>query len=406
MDTWRAGRETVDRLRGSLIIEHTIAKHGSRVLSELLTERPYVHALGAMTGCQAVQMRLAGLEAIYASGWQVAADANLSGQTYSDQSLYPSNSMAALVRRINSAFQRADQIDSVDGKERVYDWYAPIIADAEAGFGGPLNVYEVVRSLIEAGAAGVHLEDQLASEKKCGHMGGKVLIPISQFIRNLKSARLAAQVCGVNTVLIGRTDARSARLMTSDIDEVDGRLLSGVRTSEGFYMIKDDVGMELAVNRAIAFAPYCDLIWMETSTPDIREAQDFAEAIHRMYPDKMLAYNCSPSFHWNKNLTPSAIRNFQSTLAGMGYKFQFITLAGFHSLNSSMFELAQGYQEFDMSAYVDLQEKEFFQARSGYTAVRHQHEVGTDYFDAIMQVVSEGRSSTVAMDGSTEQEQF
>jgi isocitrate lyase len=393
----------VVRLRGSVKIEYTLARHGAERLWNLLHSESYVAALGALTGNQAVQQVKAGLKAIYLSGWQVAADANLAGQMYPDQSLYPANSVPDVVRRINHALQRADQIQVAEGKGDTY-WYAPIVADAEAGFGGPLNVFELMKSMIEAGAAGVHFEDQLSSEKKCGHMGGKVLIPTQSAIKNLVAARLASDVMGVPTLLIARTDANGARLITSDIDPRDRVFLSGGRTPEGFYRMRS--GLDVALARGLAYAPYCDLIWCETSEPDLGEARRFADAIHERFPGKLLAYNCSPSFNWKKKLDAQAIAAFQQELGGMGYRFQFVTLAGFHALNHSMFELALGYRERGMAAYSALQEKEFAAESDGYTATRHQREVGTGYFDEVAQAISSGMSSTTALAGSTEIEQF
>ena len=395
--------EDVERLRGSIDIQYTFAEMGAQRLWQLLNNEPYVAALGALTGNQAIQQVRAGLQAIYLSGWQVAADANLAGQMYPDQSLYPANSVPSVVKRINQALQRADQIDHSEGKHDTY-WFAPIVADAEAGFGGALNAFELMKSMIEAGAAAVHFEDQLASEKKCGHLGGKVLVPTSTFIRTLTAARLAADVCDVPTLVIARTDACSATLLTSDIDERDQPFLTGERTSEGFFMIKN--GIELAIARAIAYAPYADLLWMETSTPDIEEARRFAEGVHAKFPGKMLAYNCSPSFNWAKKLTPDQIASFQRELAELGYKFQFVTLAGFHALNYAMYELARTYRDEGMSAYSRLQQAEFAAEQNGYTATKHQHEVGTGYFDEVMKVVSQGQSSTTALDQSTEAAQF
>ncbi len=395
----------VERLSGSVRIRHTLAEMGARRLWHLLKTEPYIAALGALTGNQAVQQVKAGLKAIYLSGWQVAADANLAGEMYPDQSLYPSNSVPSVVKRINNALRRADQIAKMEGKTDTY-WFAPIVADAEAGFGGHLNAFELMKAMIEAGAAGVHFEDQLASEKKCGHMGGKVLIPISQHIRTLTAARLAADIEGVPTVLIARTDAQSAQLITSDVDERDRPFLTGERTAEGFYRIKPGVGNEYAIARGLAYAPYADLIWWETSEPNLDEARAFAEAIHREFPGKMLAYNCSPSFNWAKKLPPEKIASFQRELGAMGYKFQFVTLAGFHSLNYAMFELARGYRERGMAAYSELQQAEFAAEAYGYTATKHQREVGTGYFDAVSMVVTGGQSSTTALKGSTEDEQF
>ncbi len=395
--------EDVIRLRGSIQIEYTLARMGAERLWRLLQQDDYVAALGALTGNQAMQQVRAGLKAIYLSGWQVAADANLAGQMYPDQSLYPANSVPAVVKRINQALQRADQIQWSEGGGDI-DWFAPIVADGEAGFGGPLNVFELTKAMIEAGAAGVHFEDQLASEKKCGHMGGKVLIPTRQAIRNLVAARLAADVCGVPTVIIARTDANGARLLTSDIDERDRPFCTGERTAEGFFRVR--AGLEQAIARGLAYAPYADLLWCETSEPDLDEARRFAAAIHERFPGKMLAYNCSPSFNWKKKLDDTTIAGFQRSLAGMGYKFQFITLAGFHTLNYSMFDLARGYRERGMAAYAELQQAEFAAERYGYTATRHQREVGTGYFDEVTQVISGGGASTTALSGSTEEEQF
>ena len=395
--------DDVERLRGSIDIKYTFAELGAERLWRLLSDEPYVAALGALTGNQAIQQVRAGLQAIYLSGWQVAADANLAGQMYPDQSLYPANSVPSVVKRINQALQRADQIDHSEGKHDTY-WFAPVVADAEAGFGGCLNAFELMKSMIEAGAAAVHYEDQLASEKKCGHLGGKVLVPTSQFIRTLVAARLAADVMGVPTVLVARTDSLSATLLTSDIDERDQPFLTGERTSEGFYMIRN--GIELAIARAIAYAPYCDLLWMETSTPDIEEARRFADGVHAKYPGKMLAYNCSPSFNWAKKLSADEIANFRDELASLGYKFQFVTLAGFHALNYSMYELARTYRDEGMAAYSRLQQAEFAAEKDGYTATKHQHEVGTGYFDEVTKVVSQGQASTTALDRSTEAAQF
>ncbi|MEW6435298.1 MAG: isocitrate lyase [Myxococcota bacterium] len=398
-------RADVEKLRGSVKIEYTLARMGAMRLWELLHTRDYVNSLGALTGGQAVQMVRAGLEALYISGWQVAADANTAGQMYPDQSLYPVDSVPALVRRINKSLQRADQIDHADGKSGRY-WFAPMVADAEAGFGGPLNAFELMKGMIEAGAAGVHFEDQLASEKKCGHMGGKVLVPTSQFIRTLVAARLAADVMDVPTLVIARTDAQSARLITSDIDERDVPFIAGRdRTAEGFFRLKGN-GDDFAIARGLAYAPYADLLWCETSTPDLKQAARFAEAIHEKFPNKMLAYNCSPSFNWKKNLDDATIARFQRELGAMGYKFQFVTLAGFHSLNYSMFELASGYRESGMAAYSAMQQAEFAAEKHGYTATRHQHEVGTGYFDQVSEVISSGQSSTKALDDSTEKHQF
>jgi isocitrate lyase len=396
----------VKRLQGSLKVEHTLAHRGAEKLWSLLHSEPYVAALGALTGNQAVQQVKAGLKAIYLSGWQVAADANLAGEMYPDQSLYPVNSVPSVVHRINNALQRADQIDVAEGKSGT-DWFAPIVADAEAGFGGPLNVFELTKAMIEAGAAGVHFEDQLASEKKCGHMGGKVLVPTSQFIRTLTAARLAADVMGVPTVIIARTDADSANLITSDVDPYDHDYIEATkeRTPEGFHYLCR-TGLERSVARGLAYAPYADLLWMETSTPDLDQAKRFAEAIHAKFPGKPLAYNCSPSFNWKKNLDDSTIAKFQCELGAMGYKFQFVTLAGFHTLNHSMYQLAHGYKDRGMAAYSELQQAEFDAEKIGYTATKHQREVGTGYFDAVSQVISAGNSSTLALHGSTEEEQF
>jgi isocitrate lyase len=395
--------EDVVRLRGSVVPECTLARLGAERLWRLLTGGGYVNALGALTGGQAVQMVKAGLKAIYLSGWQVAADANLAGQTYPDQSLYPANSVPQVVRRLSNALLRADQIDWSEGRNGT-DWLAPIVADAEAGFGGALNAYELMRALIEAGAAGVHFEDQLAAEKKCGHLGGKVLVPTSQFVRTLTAARLAADVLDVPTVLVARTDALSATLLTSDVDEADQPFVTGERTAEGFYRVTD--GIEAAIARGLAYAPYADVLWFETSTPDLGEAREFAQAVHERHPGKLLAYNCSPSFNWRKALADDQIAGFQQQLGEWGYRFQFITLAGFHSLNAGMFELARGYRDRGMSAYVELQEREFALEAEGYTATKHQREVGAGYFDQVMQAVSGGQSSTLALHGSTEEAQF
>jgi isocitrate lyase len=394
--------EDVVRLRGSVVEEHTLARLGAERLWQLIQADRPVRALGAMTGGQAVQMVRAGLEAIYLSGWQVAADANLAGATYPDQSLYPANSAPSLVRRLNNALLRADQIDWAEGRDGTH-WLAPILADAEAGFGGPLNAYELMRAMIDAGAAGVHYEDQLASEKKCGHLGGKVLVPTQQFVRTLNAARLAADVCGVPTVLVARTDALSAALLTSDVDEYDREFVTGERTAEGFYRVRD--GIDAAISRGLAYAPYADLVWFETSTPDLGEAKEFAAAIHDRFPGKPLAYNCSPSFNWRQHLSDDEIASFQDTLGEWGYRFLFITLAGFHSLNASMFELASGYAEEQMPAYVRLQEREFELEELGYTATRHQHEVGAGYFDLVTRAVAPD-SETLALRGSTEEAQF
>jgi isocitrate lyase len=393
--------EDVVRLRGSLFEEHTLARMMSERLWELLETEDYVNALGALSGGQAVQMVKAGLKSIYLSGWQVAGDGNLAGEVYPDQSLYPANSAPELVRRINNALRRADQIHWAEGDDRI-DWYVPIVADGEAGFGGALNVFELTKSFIRAGAAGVHLEDQLAAEKKCGHMGGKVLVPTSQHVRTLRAARLAADVMGVPTIMVARTDANSATLLTSDIDPRDAEFLTGDRTAEGFFEVRS--GLESAIARGLSYAPYCDLIWCETARPDLDEARRFADAIHAQFPEKMLAYNCSPSFNWSAHLDEGTISRFQKELGAMGYRYQFITLAGFHALNESMFELASGYAERGMPAYVELQEREFAMEDLGYTATRHQREVGAGYFDLVSQVI--GSSSTLALRGSTEEEQF
>ena len=395
--------EDVVRLRGSVVPEHTVARLGAQRLWRLLATEEYVPALGALTGGQAVQAVRAGLQAIYLSGWQVAADANLAGHTYPDQSLYPANSVPAVVRRLNNALLRSDQIDWAEGRNGTH-WLAPIVADAEAGFGGALNAFELMKAMIEAGAAGVHFEDQLASEKKCGHLGGKVLVPTGQFVRTLTAARLAADVLGVPTVLIARTDALSASLLTTDVDPADAAFLTGERTPEGFFRVRD--GLEAAIARSLAYAPYADVLWFETATPDIAEAQAFADAIHERFPGKLLAYNCSPSFNWKKYLDDDQIATFQQELGAMGYRFQFITLAGFHSLNAGMFELARGYAASGMPAYVELQERELALEADGYTATRHQREVGAGYFDQVIDAVTGGQSSTLALRGSTEEEQF
>jgi isocitrate lyase len=395
--------EDVLRLRGSIKIEHTIAKLGAERLWDLMNETEYVNALGALSGGQAVQQVQAGLQAIYASGWQVAADANVSGQMYPDQSLYPANSVPELVKKLNNSLQRTDQIYTAEGKNGIH-WFAPIVADAEAGFGGNLNAFELMKAMIEAGAAGVHYEDQLSSAKKCGHLGGKVLVPTQEAIQKLIAARLAADVCGVPTVLIARTDANGANLLTSDVDDNDKPFCTGERTVEGFFTVK--CGIEQAISRGLAYAPYADLIWCETSKPDLEEARQFAEAIHAKYPEKMLAYNCSPSFNWKKKLNDETIAKFQTELGKMGYKFQFITLAGFHALNLTMFELARDYRDVGMTAYADLQEREFALEIDGYRATKHQSFVGTGYFDAVTQVISSGKSSVTALSGSTEAEQF
>jgi isocitrate lyase len=395
--------EDVVRLRGSVQIDHTLAKRGAEKLWKMMHERPFVNSLGALTGNQAVQQVKAGVPAIYLSGWQVAADANDSLQMYPDQSLYAVSSVPSVVRRINNALARADQIQWMEGKGEI-DYFAPVVADAEAGFGGVLNAYELMRAMIEAGAAGVHFEDQLASVKKCGHMGGKVLVPTQEAVQKLIAARLAADVAGVPTVLLARTDAEAASLVTSDIDDNDKPFLTGERTAEGFYQVRN--GIEQAISRGIAYAEYADMVWCETGTPDLVFARKFAEAIHAKHPDKMLAYNCSPSFNWKRNLDDATIAKFQRELGAMGYKFQFITLAGFHSLNYSMFELAHGYARHGMSAFVELQQKEFAAADKGFTAVKHQREVGTSYFDEITTVVTGGKASTTALHGSTEDAQF
>jgi isocitrate lyase len=398
------GEEDVARLRGSVRIEHTLARLGAEKLRRLLAEEDYVAALGALTGGQAVQMAKGGLKAIYLSGWQVAADGNLAAQVYPDQSLYPSNSAPALVKRINNALLRADQVDWSEGRGGEVDYLLPIVADAEAGFGGPLHAFELTKSFIEAGAAAVHFEDQLAAEKKCGHLGGKVLVPTSQFVRTLVAARLAADVCDVPTVIVARTDALAATLLTSDVDDADREFTTGERTSEGFYVVRP--GIESAIARALAYAPYADMIWCETGTPDLGEAREFAQAVHERFPGKLLAYNCSPSFNWKRNLSDEEIAGFQRKLAALGYRFQFVTLAGFHSLNAGMFELARGYAADGMASYVKLQQHEFALEEFGYTATRHQREVGAGYFDRVAQVVSGGESSTLALKGSTEEAQF
>ncbi|HVY44574.1 MAG TPA: isocitrate lyase [Minicystis sp.] len=393
----------VRRLRGSIRIEYTLAQRGSRKLWHLLHSEPYVNALGALTGNQAMQQVRAGLKAIYLSGWQVAADNNEAGAMYPDQSLYPANSVPGVVRRINQALLRADQIEHAEGKAG-RDWLVPIVADAEAGFGGPLNAFELMKGMIDAGAAGVHFEDQLASEKKCGHMGGKVLVPTQQFVRTLVAARLAADVCGVPTVLVARTDADSAKLLTSDVDPRDRPFLTGKRTPEGFFEFQG--GVKAAIARACAYAPFADMLWCETSTPDLAEAKEFAEGVHAKFPEKLLAYNCSPSFNWKKHLDDATIAKFQKELGAMGYKFQFVTLAGFHALNLAMFELATDYKKRGMAAYSELQQHEFAAESHGYTATRHQREVGTGYFDAVAQVISGGAASTLALAESTEAAQF
>jgi isocitrate lyase len=393
----------VRRLQGSVVIEHTLARRGADKLWELLQTEPFINALGALTGNQALQQVKAGLKAIYLSGWQVAADANLAGQMYPDQSLYPANSVPAVVKRVNQSLQRADQIAHAEGRNDI-DWFAPIIADAEAGFGGPLNVFELVKAMIEAGAAGVHLEDQLASEKKCGHMGGKVLVPTRTAVTHLIAARLAADVCNVPTLILARTDANAATLLTNDVDERDHPFLTGERTAEGFFRVR--AGLDQAIARGLSYAPVADMIWCETSEPHLEEAKRFAESIHAEFPGKLLAYNCSPSFNWKKKLDSGTIGKFQRELGAMGYRFQFVTLAGFHALNYSMFDLARGYRERGMAAYSELQEAEFAAEPLGYTATKHQHEVGTGYFDQVAQVIAAGESSTTALHGSTEQEQF
>jgi len=406
---WRGVRrpyqaEDVVRLRGTVVIEHTLARLGAEKLWGYLSEKPFVAALGALTGNQAMQQVRAGLDAIYLSGWQVAGDANLAAQMYPDQSLYPADSVPAVVKRINNTLQRADQICHAEGDSNV-DWLKPIIADAEAGFGGVLNAFELMKAMIEAGAAGVHFEDQLASAKKCGHMGGKVLVPTSEAINKLTAARLAADICGVPTVLIARTDAESASLLTSDVDDRDRPFIEKrERSSEGFFYVK--AGIDTAIARGLAYAPFADLVWCETAVPDVKQAQTFAEGIHKHFPDKLLAYNCSPSFNWKQKLDDATIAKFQRELGAMGYKFQFVTLAGFHALNFSMFELARGYRERQMSAYVELQQAEFSAEKAGYTATRHQREVGAGYFDDVTQTVSGGRSSITALTGSTEEAQF
>jgi isocitrate lyase len=396
----------VERLRGSLKIEYTLAERGARRLWEKLHTLPYMNTLGTYTGGQAVQMAKAGLEGIYLSGWQVAGEANLSLQMYPDQSLYPVNSVPAIVERINNAFIRADQIDTMEGRKD-FDWFLPIIADAEAGFGGPLNAHELMKAMIKAGAAGVHFEDQLASEKKCGHLGGKVLVPISQFVRTLNAARLAADISGTSTVLFARTDAESAKLITSDVDERDHPFIDrSDRTAEGFYRIKKGVGVEYCIARGLAYAEYADLLWWETSRPDLKEARQFAEAIHKKFPGKLLAYNCSPSFNWKSAMDEAAAAKFQAELGAMGYKFQFITLASFHNVLYSTFKLAKAYKERGMAAYSELQQAEFAAEKDGYTAVKHQREVGTSYFDQVSEAISAGQSSTTAMKDSTETDQF
>jgi len=394
--------EDVVRLRGTVEVEYSLARQGAEKLWKYIHEKDFVNALGALTGNQAMQQVKAGLNAIYLSGWQVAGDANLAGEMYPDQSLYPADSVPAVVRRINNTLLRADQIHHAEGDDSI-DWMQPIVADAEAGFGGVLNAFELMKGMIDAGAAGVHFEDQLSSAKKCGHMGGKVLVPTQEAISKLASARLATDVCNVPTLVVARTDADAANLLTSDIDERDQRFITGERTAEGFFRVKP--GLEQAIDRALAYAPYADLVWCETSTPSLEQAKEFAEAMHKEYPDQLLAYNCSPSFNWRKNLDDSTIAKFQKELAAMGYKFQFITLAGFHALNYSMFTLAKGYKERQMAAYVELQQAEFGSEKDGYTATRHQREVGAGYFDAVTQAVS-AESSITALSGSTEEDQF
>jgi isocitrate lyase len=396
----------VERLAGSFRIEHTLAERGARRLWQLLQSEPYINTLGALTGNQALQQVKAGLKAIYLSGWQVAADANTAGAMYPDQSLYPVNSVPDVVKRINNALRRADQIAHMENQGDRTEWMAPVIADAEAGFGGALNAYELMRAMIDAGAAGVHFEDQLASEKKCGHLGGKVLVPISQHIRTLNAARLAADVEGVSTLLLCRTDAESAQLLTADVDERDRPFISGERTAEGFFRIKPGVGKDYAIARGLAYAPYADLLWWETSDPDLADARAFAEAIHREFPGKLLAYNCSPSFNWARKMSEPEAARFQAEIGAMGYRFQFVTLAGFHTLNLSMFELARQYRDRGMAAYSELQQAEFAAEAHGYTATRHQREVGVSYFDAVATAASGGRSSTTAMAHSTETAQF
>lgn len=395
----------VKKLQTSIPLRYSIAEHGSQKLWKMMNEQAYVHTFGAITGAQAVQMVKAGLKAIYLSGWQVAADNNLAGQTYPDQSLYPSNSVPNVVQRINNAFMRADQIERTQGKDKMgVDWYAPILADAEAGFGGPLHAFELMKSMIQAGAAAVHFEDQLASEKKCGHLGGKVLVPASQFVRTLEGARLASDVLNVPSIIVARTDALSATLLTTDVDPLDKPFMTGERTPEGFYVIKGS--LDYAIARGLAYAPYADVVWFETSKPDLNEAKEFAKVIHAKFPGKLLAYNCSPSFNWKLNLSDSDIATFQKQLGSWGYKFQFITLAGWHLINYHSFKLAQAYDKEGMSAYVDLQEKEFADQKVGYTAVKHQQEVGTGYFDLVLNTLSQGQASTSAMAGSSETEQF
>ncbi len=395
--------DDVYRLRGSVHIEHSLARRGAEKLWKLVNTEPFINSLGALTGNQAMQQVKAGIKAIYLSGWQVAADANSEGEMYPDQSLYPVNSVPRVVKRINNTFIRADQLHHAEGNDSI-DWFAPIVADAEAGFGGVLNAHELMKAMIEAGAAGVHFEDQLASAKKCGHMGGKVLVPTQEAIQKLVAARFAADIMGVPTLLFARTDAEAANLLTSDVDANDKPFCSGERTSEGFYRVRN--GLDQSVSRGLAYAPYADLIWCETGKPDLVFAKSFAEAIHKKFPGKLLAYNCSPSFNWKKHLDDATIAKFQRELGAMGYKYQFITLAGFHVLNYSMFELAKGYVKDNMTAYVKLQEEEFAAEKLGYTGTRHQREVGTGYFDAVTQVIQSGQSSTTALTGSTEEEQF
>ena len=395
--------EDVDRLRGTVHIEHSLARRGAEKLWHLVNNEPFINALGAMTGNQAMQQVKAGLKAIYLSGWQVAADANIAGEMYPDQSLYPVNSVPNIVRRINNTLMRADQIHHSEGKDSI-DWFAPIVADAEAGFGGVLNAFELMKAMIDAGAAGVHFEDQLAAAKKCGHMGGKVLVPTQEAVQKLVAARLAADVMGVPTLVFARTDAEAANLLTSDFDENDKPFCTGERTPEGYYRVMN--GLQQAISRGLAYAPYADLIWCETGTPNLEFARQFAEAIHRKFPGKLLSYNCSPSFNWKKNLDDATIAKFQRELGAMGYKFQFITLAGFHALNYGMFDLAYGYARDNMTAFVELQQKEFAAADRGFTAVKHQREVGTGYFDEVTQVIQAGQSSVTALTGSTEEEQF
>jgi isocitrate lyase len=394
----------VIRLRGSITIEYTLARLGAEKLWKRLNTEDYVHSLGALTGNQAMQMARAGLKAIYLSGWQVAADANTAGQMYPDQSLYPADSVPNVVRRINNAFKRADQIHHSEGDSGSIDWFVPIVADAEAGFGGVLNAFELMKAMIEEGAAGVHFEDQLASAKKCGHMGGKVLVPTQEAVQKLIAARLAADIAGVPTILVARTDALGAALLTSDIDPRDQEFVTGERTVEGFYQTKPSLAQ--GISRGLSYAPYADLVWMETSKPDLEQARQFAEAIHKQFPNKMLAYNCSPSFNWRRNLDDATIAKFQRELGAMGYKFQFITLAGFHSLNYTMFDLADRYRDQGMTAYVELQEREFASEKRGYTATKHQREVGAAFFDELTQVIAGGTSSLTALHGSTEEEQF